>query len=228
MIAAVTEPDLSDAAKDAAPMTPTEYGVGARFTLAVYDSDYVSTILGALAKADARGLTIETNDISTYVAGSEQRIVEFLAEVISAAATSGVHISASILLSRGCPGELTCALPDGVAALASEPVSLAPTGQRARAHWSLYPLLDADSAPVSGRDGELAPDHMDAIYAAIELAKRDGLYDGADHFATRLDGDLGRILASVANAWIAVGRTVQHVTTHLTISLNSPTLAASE
>nr|WP_237462767.1 Ykof family thiamine-binding protein [Leucobacter chromiireducens] len=197
-------------------MTPQQYGVGARFTLSVYDSDYVRIILGALEQADRTGLTLETNDISTFVGGTEQRVLEFLRDVIGAAAASGAHISAAILLSRGCPGELACALPAGVPALGAAPVSLAPAGVRARAHWSLYPLLDG------GSEG----DHMSPIYAAIEDAKTAGIYSGSDHFATRLDGDLAAVLQTAANGWIGVGGVVQHVTTHLTVSLNSPTQIA--
>ncbi|GAA1634105.1 YkoF family thiamine/hydroxymethylpyrimidine-binding protein [Leucobacter chromiireducens] len=193
-------------------LSPVDYGVGARFTLSVYDSDYVRIILDALAGANRDGLTIETSDISTFVGGTEARVLEFLREVIAAAAASGAHLSAAALLSRGCPGELACALPDGVAALGAEPVALAPTGVRARAHWSLYPLLDG------GANG----DHMSPIYAAIEDAKSAGVYAGSDHFATRLDGDLAEVLATAANGWIGVGGVVQHVTTHLTVSINSP------
>lgn len=193
-------------------LSPVDYGVGARFTLSVYDSDYVRIILDALADANRDELTIETNDISTFVGGTEARVLAFLRDVIAAAAASGAHLSAAILLSRGCPGELACALPAGVDALGAEPVVLAPTGVRARAHWSLYPLLDGGSTG----------DHMSPIYAAIEEAKAAGVYAGSDHFATRLDGDLADVLATAANGWIAVGGVVQHVTTHLTVSLNSP------
>ncbi|GAA1593337.1 YkoF family thiamine/hydroxymethylpyrimidine-binding protein [Leucobacter chromiireducens subsp. chromiireducens] len=222
MVGAVTHAsDTADSASPQTPavgpdMTPQQYGVGARFTLSVYDSDYVRIILGALEQADRTGLTLETNDISTFVGGTEQRVLEFLRDVIGAAAASGAHISAAILLSRGCPGELACALPAGVPALGAAPVSLAPAGVRARAHWSLYPLLDG------GSEG----DHMSPIYAAIEDAKTAGIYSGSDHFATRLDGDLAAVLQTAANGWIGVGGVVQHVTTHLTVSLNSPTQIA--
>lgn len=195
-----------------AALTPQQYGVGARFTLSVYDSDYVRIITDALTAADASGLSIDTNDISTFVAGSEQRVLAYVRDVIAGAAGSGAHLSSSILLSRGCPGELQCELPPGVAALGADPVALEPTGVRARAHWSLYPLLDG------GANG----DHMGPIYAAIEQAKDAGVYAGSDHYATRLDADLAAVLQTAANAWIDVGHVVQHVATHLTVSINSP------
>jgi len=195
------------------PITPQQYGVGARLTLSVYDSDYVRIILDALEQADTARLTVKTDDVSTFVGGTESDILRFLRDVITATAASGAHLSASILLSRGCPGELQCALPPGVAALGADPVRLDPAGVDAAAHWSLYPLLD------EGAGG----DHMDAIYAAIEQANTTGVFTGSEHFATRLDGDLSEVLETVANAWIGVGRTVQHVTTHVTLSINSPT-----
>lgn len=212
----------------AAPMTPQQYGVGARFTLSVSDSDYVSILMGALGAADATDLLVETGDISTFVTGSEQRVLAYLRDVIAAAARSGAHLSASILLSRGCPGELQCALPAGVAALGADPVSLEATGVRARAHWSLYPLLDGGAGRSSGagHGGGSAggdADHMTPIYAAIEQARTAGVYSGSDHYATRLDGDLAAVLQTAANAWIGVGESVQHVVTHLTVSINSPT-----
>jgi hypothetical protein len=193
-------------------MTPQQYGVGARFTLSVYDSNYVQIILGALAGADQTGLMVETNDISTFVTGSEPQVLGFIRDVITGASASGAHLSAAILLSRGCPGELQCELPAGVEALGAAPVVLEPAGVRARAHWSLYPLLDG------GSTGE----HMPLIYTAIERAKVEGLYSGSDHYATRLDGDLAAVLCTAANAWIDVGSVVQHVVTHLTVSVNSP------
>ncbi|WP_240739873.1 Ykof family thiamine-binding protein [Leucobacter triazinivorans] len=214
-------------------MTPQQYGVGARFTLSVYDSDYVAIILGALGEADATDLLVETGDISTFVAGGEQRVLAYLRDVIAAAARSGAHLSASILLSRGCPGELQCALPAGVAALGADPVSLAGTGVRARAHWSLYPLLDGGTgrgcgarhgggSAGGGGPADAPADHMAPIYAAIEQARSAGVYSGSDHYATRLDGDLAAVLQTAANAWIGVGESVQHVVTHLTVSINSP------
>src|SRR5690625_2708474 len=124
-------------------ITPQQYGVGARFTLSVYDSDYVRIIMDALSVANSTDLEIDTGDISTFISGPEQRIMEYLRDVILAAAQTGAHISASILLSRGCPGELQCELPPGVSALGADPIRLASVGQRARAHWSLDRLLDA-------------------------------------------------------------------------------------
>ena len=63
---------------------------------------------------------------------------------------------------------------------------------------------------------------MRDIYAAIELAKDNGTFRGSAHFVTRLEGDVGLVLASAFAGWVLAGRTVQHVTSHVTLSVNSP------
>lgn len=197
----------------AVSLSPQQYGVGARFTLSVYHSDFVSIILDALAQVDTSRLVVETGDISTFVSGTEEDILVYLRDVIARAAASGAHLSVNLLLSRGCPGELLCALPPGVSAIGGDPVTLPATGIDARAHWSLYPLLD----------GHDSGDHMSGIYRAVDYARDVGTYRGSDHFATLLEGDLADVLGTVAAGWLLVGQSVQHVTSHVTISINSPT-----
>lgn len=197
-------------------MTPREFGVGGRITISVMSSSYKAILLQALAATDSAGLSIETDDVSTWVTGSEQRIAEYFAELIAAVARGGEHVSASVMFSRGCPGEITCELPDGQPALVSAIPVLKATGVQASAQWALYPL-DDDGSP------ERRADHMRDIYAAIEAAKDNGTFVRSDHYVTRLHGDVASIIETIAGGWVGVGRTVPHVTTHATLSLNSPT-----
>lgn len=202
------------------PLSPEDLGVGARFTVAVMDGDFADIILAALHSANARDLVVETDPVSTLVRGSEQRVLEYISAVIAGASRGGHHVSASLLLSRGCPGEVTCETTPGLLADAAPVPTLAATGIRASAHWSLYPLDD------TGRPGE-APDHLRDIYAAIDHAKQLGTYVRGEHYATLLEGDLADVLVTIAAGWVLVGRSVQHVTSHATISIASPTEVAS-
>ncbi|NQX12344.1 hypothetical protein HQQ80_11960 [Microbacteriaceae bacterium VKM Ac-2855] len=188
--------------------TPQEFGVGARVTLAVMRDDFADVIVAALAETDASGLVAETDEVSTFVGGDEQSIVRFLVQLIGRAAASGTHVSATVTFSRGCPGEVACS--PGLAREAAVPTA-EPTGLAAIAQWALYPLSDAPTA-----------DHMRDIYAAIDYAKELGTYAGSQHFATTLRGDLADVIATAAAGWVLVGRSVAHVTSHLTVSLNSP------
>ncbi|MDI3331922.1 MAG: YkoF family thiamine/hydroxymethylpyrimidine-binding protein [Micrococcus sp.] len=198
--------------------TPHEFGVGARFTLAVMADDFAEVILDALRQADASGLDVATGVVSTYVSGAEQDVMRYLSQALSAAGRSGAHVSASVHLSRGCPGGVTCAIPAGGAALHSEVPVLESTGVHCVADWALYPLADA------GTDGGSA-DHMRDIYAAIDHARSTGITVTPDHYVTRLEGDLGLVLETIAAGWVLAGRSVQHVTTHATLSINSPSAA---
>jgi hypothetical protein len=198
---------------------PLAFGVGARVTAAVMSDRYVEIITGALAAADATGLVLESGDVSTYVGGGEADLLRYLTQLSAAIAGTGVHASITVHLSRGCPGEVVCALPGGAGPRVVELPRGERTGHVVAAEWALYPLADGV------REG-VEPDHMRDIYAAIDLARDNGTFVGSEHFVTRLEGDLGSVLATVVSGWARVGRSVQHVTSHLTISANSPSHAA--
>lgn len=214
---------MSTVHQTAAGATTRELGIGARFSIHPHSDDFADVILGALDDAEqaglTEGLTLQTDVVSTYVgatdAPGEERLVRYLAAVVAAASrrTGGGHVVAHVLLSRGCPGERTCDL--SVTGLPTPaPVDVEPTGVAAAAQWSLYPLLD-------GGDG----DHMAHIEAAIAAARRRGTAAEAAHYATMLTGDVAEVLATAADAWAAVGAQVPHVTTHLTVSVGSPSTA---
>lgn len=215
-------PPRAAAAPDRARPTPADLGVGARFSLHPMTADFADVILGALAAGDASGLEVVTDDVSTFVRGPEARVVTYLRDVIAAAGSTGVHTVAHVMLSRGCPGEVACTVPDDVVLNPVELPALAPMGLRASAHWALYPL---DDGGPDTHGGERVADHMAGIYAAIERARERGTLTRGEHFVTRLDGDLADVLATVADGWLLVGREVRHVTTHVTISLHSPSAA---
>lgn len=200
--------------------TPTDYGVGARVSLYPMSDRYVDIILGSLddAAPAASGLTTQTSPVSTFAGGAERDLLAWLAALVAAAArrAEGAHLAAHILLSRGCPGEVACALPAGRPWAPDVDLALPAAGVTAQADWSLYPLLDA------GPDAA-ASDHMAPIMAAIERARGSGLYAGSEHYVTRLHGDVAEILTLVASAWLGTGAAVQHVTSHLLLSINSPT-----
>ena len=202
-------------------LTPATFGVGARITLAAMSDDYVSIVLGALEAADSTGIETQTGAVSTFVSGAESDLVRYLVQLVGAAGRSGAHVSATIHFSRGCPGEVVCNLPGGAGPLAAEIPDVAATGVTAVAEWALYPLEDGVRAGT-------APDHMRDIYAAIDFARELGTFEASEHFVTRLSGDVADVIRTVAAGWILVGRTVQHVTSHVTLSINSPTATASQ
>lgn len=206
--------------------TVAELGIGARFSIHPHCDDFVRVILDALREVEEAGLTeglvIETDEVSTYVgarqAPGEERLARYLSAVVAAASRhgDGGHVVAHVLLSRGCPGEMSCDLTH-TALPQPEPVRVGPTGVMAAAQWSLYPLLDG---------GAGGGNHMAVIEAAIARAQERGTASGAAHYATRLDGDVAEVLATAVDTWASVGTEVPHVVTHLTVSVGSPTPGA--
>lgn len=189
---------------------PTRFGVGVRLSISVMSPNFAQVILGALASVPAsvaQAVEVSTGDVSTWVGGSEEHLLEYLTAVIGAVAKSRFHSSITVHLSRGCPGGMDCALPQGPGPRHVEPPVGADTGHWGSAEFALYPLGGA---------------HMPAIYRAIEYTKQLGTFRASEHYVTRLEGDVGRVLQSVVGAWVLTGQDVQHVTSHVTLSINSP------
>lgn len=196
--------------------TPLGFGVGARVSASVMTDDYARVLVGILSRLDLTGLVRETGDVSTYLGGHESHLQRALIDLAEELARTEHHATLSLVLSRGCPGEVVCELPDGAGPRSTDVPEPRRTGRYASAEWSLYPLADQVTA-----DGT-APDHMRDIYAAIDHARELGTFRGSEHFVTRLEGDIGEVIATAVAGWLLVGRSVQHVTSHLTLSLNSP------
>lgn len=191
--------------------TPTDLGVGARLSL--HPSGGVGTVLAdALAAADPSGVEVTPDDVSTLVRGSEADVLTFVHQVVATAARLAGHAVAHVHLSRGCPGEVACELPDDAVLAWADAPELPATGLRTTAHWALYPLDD-------GRPGHPG-DHMRAIEQAVAVARTRATVS-PERFVTRLDGDLADVLGAVAAGWLAAGRHVRHVVAHATVSVES-------
>ncbi len=207
-------PESGHAVEPAPPrLTPAELGIGARVSLHPHRDDFVDVIVGALDSVADDDVSLTTDDVTTFVRGTEDAVVRCVRDLILAAGRVGGHVVAHVLLSRGCPGEVDCTLDDESVLFAGAVPALPPTGVRAAAHWALYPLDDGGP----GRTG----DHMAAIAAAVEGA-RARVDVTPEHLVTRLDGDLADVLSTVAAGWLGAASTVRHVVTHVTIALASP------
>jgi len=193
--------------------SPGDLGIGARFSLHPHRDDFVDVIVDALDSAEADDVEVTTDDVTTFVRGTEDAVVRYLFDALRAAAEAGGHLVAHLHLSRGCPGEVASRVPDDVLH-AVPPVPFLPRcGMPTAAHWSLYPLDDG----TPGRPG----DHMATIAAAVEAAHR-RVDVTPERFVTRLDGDLADVLTTVVEGWLTAARTVRHVVTHATLVVSSP------
>src|SRR5699024_4742626 len=160
----------SDAPEADPTATPLGFGVGARVTAAVMTDDYARVLVGILSRLDETGLVRETGDVSTYLGGHEAHLQRYLVDLAESLARTEHHASLTVVLSRGCPGEVVCELPDGAGPRGTEVPAPRRTGRYASAEWALYPLADQVTAEGT------APDHMRDIYAAIDHARELGTF----------------------------------------------------
>ncbi len=188
---------------------------GCQFSLYPMSDNFVEVILPAVeAMGRPDDLRIETDDISTLVVGTPDRVFAAVARAYEAACRAGGHVVLSALFSRGCPGEpddpiCTPEPPSRDAADAGSTASAAaPTGVEIDAQFSLYPLG--------------IPGHMQTIAGAVGAVKRRGVFDRSKNFCTRLTGDLADVFAAVEETFAAAARDSGHVVIHLTASKGSP------
>lgn len=181
---------------------------GARFSLYPMSDRYMPIILGAIDGIRARGLEVETDDVSTFIGGDRNRIWSTLEDVFTKAARTGEHVVMTALVSHGCPGETYCE-PDPMTGSAGAAVTHGGRGVSVSAQWSLYPL---------GAAG-----YMDVIYDEIDRTKGAGVFSGGAHFVSKLEGDLCKVLDGIRGAFDDACGRASHVVAHVTLSANSPT-----
>ncbi len=190
---------------------------GCQFSLYPMSDNFVEVILPAVeAMGRPDDLRIETDDLSTLVVGTPDRVFAAVARAYEAACRAGGHVVLSALFSRGCPGEpddpiCTPEPPSRETGDAEAPGSAvvpARTGVEIDAQFSLYPL------GISG--------YMQTIANAVEGVKARGVFDRSKNFCTRLTGDLADVFAAVEQSFADAARDSGHVVIHLTASKGSP------
>lgn len=195
---------------------------GAQLSLYPMTDRFVDIILQAIEVfKHTDGIRLETDDLSTCVIGTPKKVFEVAQGLFQPAAATGVHVVLNALFSRGCPGEpddpiCTPCTPDKPATEADliDLSTLPSTGIPVSAQYSLYPLG--------------AENYMEHIYQQIDEAKKEGTYGGGKHFATRLEGDLGKVFATLYNAFTRTSLVAGHVVVHATLSANSPSRKKNE
>ena len=63
---------------------------------------------------------------------------------------------------------------------------------------------------------------MTQIYSCIEFIRASGVFSRAKNFCTKLEGDAGKVFATVEQAFLGFVDEDGHVTIDLTVSANSP------
>lgn len=197
--------------------------IGCQFALYPMESDFVPIIYEAIAPLkDRADLRVESDDLSTYLAGPSQAVFDAVHEVYALACRAGGHVVLSATWSRGCPGEPgdPICTPDG-GDIQHEPLpvrSFQSDGIIVAAQCALYPMGNSSYMAEIGREIKLF--QQSAGNAAVDLEV------SAKHFCTRLDGELSEIFHQLSTAFVRCGHTTRHVVLTATISKGSPSTSA--
>lgn len=78
---------------------------GARFSLSPMSDDFIEIILGSLDKTDTTNIWSQTDNTSTVYRGQTKALFDALKAFYINAYRKDVHMSMTLTLSKGCPGD---------------------------------------------------------------------------------------------------------------------------
>jgi hypothetical protein len=197
---------------------------GAQVALYPMTTDFVGVITTGLRALDPHRdrLRIDTDDISTQLAGPPEVLFPALRDLYVAAAATRVHCVLHATLSRGCPDEpdepmfRTDAFvrPDESLAERQSAAHAAvrqarPTGEAAAAQFSYHSMHGFHRAEVHG---------------CVDFLRMSGVFDHTRNRCSRLRGDAGPVFTTLAQAFCRFGPPQGHVAVDVTVSANSPYL----
>lgn len=224
---------------------------GAQFSIHAMSDNFVDVILGGVrALGSPDDLRLETDDISTLVVGTPQRVFEAMQSAYAESCRLGGHVVLQAHISRGCPGEPDDPLCSPQAAGGSESATANSAGGNAPAAAGEASSADTPNAAGAGHAGATAPAavadprsvdpigipvaaqfslypmgtdlYMEVIAGEIEQMKMSGVFDRSKHFCTKLRGDLATVMAAVRGSFERAAEHAGHVVIQLTVSKGSP------
>lgn len=181
---------------------------GFRFSLYPMTDDFISVIKSALKKTDTSKVWTKTDHISTVLRGSIEHVFDAAKAIYLYAANSKKHIVMNGTFSIGCPGDT-----QGDTYLTADEKrvneeSVHDLKTEAPCQFALYPMNE--------------PNYMDIIMKAVEIAKADGTFVQAVHYASEIDGDAHDVFRTLEAAFRMANQQTAHVTMTVNFSANSP------
>lgn len=185
---------------------------GCRFSLFPMSDNFIELITDVISDLEQPDLRVETNDVSTYVIGVEDRVFLTLGNVLARLGDTEHHVGMQALFSKGCPDEKPISLGEApeISETNTPPSSGENTGlgRHIACEVSMYPLNNTE--------------YMNTIYEVIELFKDRDVYKGSSHFATMLWGSIEEIFSALQAGFAHATDKTGHTVMHVTFSCNSP------
>lgn len=182
--------------------------VGCRFSLYPMTDQFVEVITEALKNVETSKVWMRTDDVSTCIRGRASHVFDVAKAVFVHVAKTGVHVVFNGTFSVGCPGDSA-----GDVYLSEDDERLNEQFLKkfeveAATQFALYPL---------GTEN-----YMDIIYEQVEQAKKRGTFTKSVHYASRLDGSVHDVFATLENAFRRAKSETNHLVMTAVVSANSP------
>ena len=182
---------------------------GCRFTLSVMSDRYIDVILGSLAKTDTQRVWKATDKLSTVYRGRQLNVEDAVKACFVNAFTEGVHMTAELTFSRGCPGDVDAdSMMDVPDDAVNEP-SIRDIHFPVNCKIALYPMG--------------VENYMQHIAAVVNHAIDLGIYEKSSHYCTSLRGDVHELFAYFHDVNSYCSENLSHYIFEVTLSVNSPT-----
>src|SRR5699024_1180653 len=181
---------------------------GCQFTLFPMSDDFVKVILSALDEVDTTNISMQTDDVSTFIQGETMHLFDVTQAIFLQAASTGAHVAMSGTFSVGCAGEHDKNIHAFKEGALLNKKKMQHISQQAACKIALYPM---------GSDN-----YIDVINEQLGLARKENVKVSADHYSTRLDGDVNDIFKIMELFFTNTKKEVQRLSLTFTISANSP------
>lgn len=180
---------------------------GARIGIYPMQDDFADIILSAVKESDHKGIYVRTDDLGTTVQGRLGRVFNYVKEVFCRAAYAGGHVTADVLFSVGCPGDVPEDFDFDVSI--NEKEDIPGSKIHTACAWSLYPLGNEEYFPI--------------IIDEIERFKKEAdVRVTASHYCTRIDGKAQDIFSLLESSMKRVCEKNSHTVIHALFSKGSP------
>lgn len=181
---------------------------GCQFTLFPMSDQFVNVILSALEQVNTSNVSMNTDDVSTFIQGKPVDLFDVAQAIFLHAAVTGFHVAMAGTFSIGCSGmknkDLYIYKND---APLNQQESLH-MSQRAGCKITLYPMGSENTSNV--------------IEDQIDLAGKQNVRVSSDYYTTRLDGEVNDIFHTMQLLFLNTQKAVSRLSMTFTISANSP------
>lgn len=181
---------------------------GCRFTLNVMSDDFINIILGSLQRTKTDKIWQMTDELSTVYRGKQVHVLDAVKACFINAYQPGVHMTAELTYSRGCPGDIEAdSFMNADDVPENEPL-IRDIHFPVMCKIAFYPMGTGD--------------YMTHIATVVNHAIDLGIYERSSHYCTILRGDVQEIFDYFDYVNTYGAQHLSHYVLEATVAANLP------